>query len=427
MCIDNWTKTADVLSMNSIDSGNLRQLYPHIRFHEHWAKSQETCYQLGQCRVYVECIAGAPILPEYRARLLAVALRKGAQATTAIEGNTLSDAEVEKVERGEPLPPSQEYQEREVRNILDALNELLREAVLDQKVELISPELLLRMHRLIGHDLSENFAAVPGQFAQGSRVVGPYKAPKAEHVPALVGLLCNWLREDFHWPEQNFSTAIIQAIVSHIYVEWIHPFDDGNGRTGRLLEFYTLLRAGLPSIASHLLANHYNLTRPEYYRQLQRAHQTNDLTEFIAYAVTGLRDGLRATQALVRENAVKQMWQVLVYEIFRKRLVKQRAVFTRQRDVALCLPLDRPVTIPDVSKLTPEIAAQYDRIVSPRTVLRDLDVLESMTLITRQAGLVRANVALLENTLSQRRPSVVPALPATRALAPAEPTMSSDF
>lgn len=407
------------------DIDSLRRLYPHITFRLQWKKSPETCYQLGQCGAFIECIAGAPILPEYRARLLSVSLRKGAQATTAIEGNTLSDDDVEKVERGEPLPESQEYQEREVRNILAALNELLHEAVLEKRVELVSPALLLRMHALIGKELGEKFAAKPGQFAQGSRVVGPYKAPNPEHVPALVTLLCDWLKEEFHWPQQRFSDAIVQAIVSHVYVEWIHPFDDGNGRTGRLLEFYTLLRAGLPSIASHLLANHYNLTRPEYYRQLQRAHNTNDLTEFIAYAVTGLRDGLRATQGTVRENAVKQMWQVLVYDMFRNRPVKQRAVFTRQRDVALSLPLDRPVTIPEISRLTPDLAAQYEGVVSKRTVLRDLDVLESMRLISRNAGLVSANVALLDSTLPQRLPSVVPPIPVTSRAEP--PLASSEF
>jgi len=41
----------------------------------------------------------------------------------------------------------------------------------------------------------------------------------------------------------------------------IHPFGDSNGRTARLIEFYILLRAGLPDMVSHILSNHYNDTR----------------------------------------------------------------------------------------------------------------------------------------------------------------------
>ena len=92
--------------------------------------------------------------------------------------------------------------------------------------------------------------------------------------------------------EQNIDEAVIEAIVVHIYIAWIHPFEDGNGRTARLLEFYLLLRAGVPNIASHILSNHYNDTRAEYYRQLNYASETGDLKEFIQYVLLRFRDGL---------------------------------------------------------------------------------------------------------------------------------------
>jgi hypothetical protein len=55
---------------------------------------------------------------------------------------------------------------------------------------------------------------------------------------------------------------LIAAVVAHVYFEWIHPFGDGNGRTGRLIELKLLLEAGVPQPAAHLLSNHYNATRP---------------------------------------------------------------------------------------------------------------------------------------------------------------------
>jgi Fic family protein len=387
----------------SQDIDRLEQLYPHIAFRRTWSLSQDTTYALGQCEALVAALVGAPLLPGVNSELLRVSLKKGAQATTAIEGNTLSSEEIDRIVDGQSLPADQGYQEREVRNVLDALNLLLKELAVDNHDERITPQLLLRFHDMIGAGLDGRFRATPGAFATASRVVGPYRAPRHEDVVPLVNALCDWLPGEFHYPNQSFQDTVVQAIVTHLYIEWIHPFDDGNGRTGRLVEFYLLLRGGLPNITSHLLVNHYNETRSEYYRHLQRAHDTRNPTDFIAYAVNGLLAGLRRTLALVRTNLLTQMWRVLVYDTFRNVTVKQRGTFNRQRNVALALPLDRPITYTDVPKLSDELQRAYAESSSTSTLLRDLQVLEDLKLIRRTPGLIEANRALLEGTLPVRR------------------------
>ena len=103
------------------------QDYPHIQFHKQWQLTSEIYYLLGKCEAIITAISKMPINPEYYSRLKSVSLIKGAQATTAIEGNTLSDEEIEIISEGKSLPPSKKYQEREVRNILDAMNILCKE------------------------------------------------------------------------------------------------------------------------------------------------------------------------------------------------------------------------------------------------------------------------------------------------------------
>ncbi len=79
--------------------------------------------------------------------------------------------------------------------------------------------------------------------------------------------------------------------MAHLYIAWIHPFGDGNGRTARFLEVKILLRAGIPTVAAHLLSNHYNATRSAYYRQLQRASASGGyVAPFIQYALQGFID-----------------------------------------------------------------------------------------------------------------------------------------
>lgn len=164
--------------------------YPHLLFRRNWVLSPYALILLGQCEAYVQSINNTPILPQHYRSLMKVALLKGAQATTAIEGNTLSDEEITKVMDNIKLPPSKEYQEIEVRNILNAYNELLNEIVNSGIDQLISKELLLRFHKMVGKDLGEHFAAIPGKLREAEVVVGRYRCPDHRDVPILVDKLC---------------------------------------------------------------------------------------------------------------------------------------------------------------------------------------------------------------------------------------------
>ena len=54
-----------------------------------------------------------------------------------------------------------------------------------------------------------------------------------EECQYLLDQLCGFLNKDFKPPtkEMNISFAVLQAIVAHLYIAWIHPFGDGDGRT----------------------------------------------------------------------------------------------------------------------------------------------------------------------------------------------------
>lgn len=378
--------------------------YPHISFRKTWEVPPDLAYKLGQCDALITAIAQIPIQPEVRSDLLSVSLKKGAQATTAIEGNTLTDAEVERVAQGDSLPPSKEYQEREVRNILSAMNQLLQSVAHDGQVPLISEDLIRRLHQQVGNELGEHFDAVPGQFRTDERFVGPYKCPRAEHVVELIRRLCEWLPKEFGFASgrQTFADAVIQAIVTHVYIEWIHPFGDGNGRTGRLLEFYILLRAGNPDLGSHILSNHYNETRAEYYRQLDRASKQRDLSGFLAYAVQGYLDGLNGVLNEILGNNMEVAWRHLVYDTFADRAYHKRSVLKRRRELALDFVPGEWMTPEQVALSTPKITREY-AVVSDRTLLRDLQELLDMKLLLEHNGKYAVNLDLLRSQMPRRR------------------------
>ena len=389
--------------MSNVPS-ELLDRYPHVRFQQHWSLTSAVQYQLGESDAIISAIRDMPLPPDYHERLLYVSLIKGAQATTAIEGNTLTESEVEKVAEGESLAPSKEYQEREVRNILDAMNLILKEVV-QGKATLVSPLLIRSFHQHVGRDLGEHFDAVPGQFRGDERTVGPYKCPRPQDVPVLLECLCEWLQEQFGFNSdaQTFADAVIQAIVTHVYIEWIHPFGDGNGRTGRLLEFYILLRAGNPDIGSHILSNFYNSTRAEYYRQIEKANKERDLSSFIAYAVQGYRDGLKDSLRTIQDSQFKLGWRTLIYDRFAGQSYRKKTVFKRRRDLALNMPLGKDLSIDELITLTPALAREYSTLTK-RTLLRDLAVLMKMELVTGQDDLYRTNAGLLRQQMPRRLP-----------------------
>lgn len=377
--------------------------YKHISFRKEWVITPECAYMLGECEAYVQALTDIPLEPEHRDKLHRISLIKGAQATTAIEGNTLKEEEIKMIEEGWKLPPSKEYLEIEVKNILEVFNMLLDRIVYEDEVRIITPELIKEFHNIIGKNLGQHFDAIPGRFREDSRVVSPYLAPDYRGTPNLIDHLCEWLVREFHYNKgQNFSTAVIEAIVTHVYIEWIHPFGDGNGRTGRLLEFYILIRAGLPSIVSHILSNFYNETRPEYYRQLDNARKKSDLTEFIIYAVRGFRDGLGESLRYIQQSQFSIYWHYYIYQTFADVKYTKKAAFKRKRSLILQIPVEKEQTVDEILTLTPDIAKKYARL-NRATILRDLKELQELKLLIKKGNRYLANTMILKEMTPPRR------------------------
>nr|AGS53944.1 FIG00764172: hypothetical protein [uncultured bacterium contig00109] len=382
----------------------MKNTQEHISFRFNWNLNEKTANLLGQCYAYVNAILNTPIRPDHHQQLLTVSLNKGALATTAIEGNTLTEEDLDQIQRGKDLAPSRKYMQQEVENILGAFNTILEELVRKKSPAIITPELMRRFHKMIGENIGETFGGNPGQFRRQNVVVGiVYKPPPFGEIEKYIKKLCDWLLHDFHYThEQNFDEAVIEAIITHIYIAWIHPFMDGNGRTARLLEFYLLMRAGVPSIASHILSNHYNDTRTEYYRQLHHASETGDLKAFIQYALEGFRDGLEKIIELIHKEQAELTWKNYVHDITEKMQSEEKYKKTarRVRQLAYYIPADRFYSLDEIKILNARIAGEY-QAVSLKTLRRDLDLLVKKELLKTEKNKYRANNELLHRLLPE--------------------------
>ena len=169
-------------------------------------------------------------------------------------------------------------------------------------------------------------------------------------------------------------------MIAHLYIAWIHPFGDGNGRTARLVEFLILFGSGVPDIAAHLLSNHYNITRVEYYRQLDASSKSGGNTlPFLRYALEGFIDGLEEQLRYIESHQFNVVWQNFVHESFQA--TKATKTNKRRRDLVLALSSSsNPVPLNQISSLNTKIALDYgNRHI--RTLMRDLHAIQKMDLV----------------------------------------------
>jgi Fic family protein len=345
---------------------------------------------LGEASSKCEHIAGVPLRPSVAQELHQLYLAKGVLGTTAIEGNTLTEDQVRQILDGTlKLPPSKEYLQQEIENVLRACNQIGTLLAASLPVPLTVAK-LKEFNAIVLDKLKVEPEVIPGQIRTHSVGVLRYRGAPAEDCEYLLQRLCDWLNgDDFNAPSSDTVVyAIIKAVLAHLYLAWIHPFGDGNGRTARLVEFQLLLTAGVPSPAAHLMSNHYNHTRTEYYRQLDYASKSGgDILPFMEYAVQGFVDGLRGQLELVREQQWDVTWRNYVHEMFRDKI---KVSDIRQRHLALDLSaIATPVPLAKITETTPRLAKTY-ATKSPKTLQRDLAELEKLGIVERTAEGIRA-------------------------------------
>jgi Fic family protein len=339
---------------------------------------------LGEARSKCDHLAGAPLKPAVAQELYKVTLVKGALATTAIEGNTLTEDQVRGILDGSyKAPPSRQYQEQEARNVLDALQSLHDRIANGEYIPLTS-DLICDFNLQILKDTQLQEGVIPGKIRTDSVVVGSYLAAPARDCHYLLDRLVGWLNGPLFTnddPEIQFALLLAKAVYAHLYLAWIHPFGDGNGRTARLVEFLILAGSGqVPIPAAHLLSNHYNLTRDRYYMELAQASRQSQTLGFLSYAIEGFIDGIREAISMVRRQQIEVAWINYVHERFASQ--PDTPASRRARSLVLAMPKDGPVPRDDLEGLTPKIAKLYAG-AGPRVLSRDLNKIEKLGLIAQ--------------------------------------------
>ena len=312
----------------------------------------------------------------------------------------MTEEDALKLIKGElDLPPSKEYLGQEIKNIVNACNMIVHR-VFSGELTGLTLKGIKELNTRVLHDLPLKEDVYPGQIREHDVRVGRYQGAPSQDCEFLLTKFCSWLNSESFLPgeERRIASGILKAIVAHLYLAWIHPFGDGNGRTARLVEFQLLLSSGVPTVAAHLLSNHYNQTRTEYYIQLDLASKTGgDIVPFINYALQGFIDGLDDQIQTVQGQQFHVHWINHVYGQFRD---KDGDTDIRRRRLVIDLTeATEPVPIVHLRYISPRIAEAYAG-KKDGTIRRDVNVLEKMGLIRRSYEGVEINREFMPAFLS---------------------------
>ena len=128
------------------------------------------------------------------------------------------------------------------------------------------------------------FRKVPGTVLKDGTGRIVYAPPAPQEIPALMDGLERFMND----PEVFDADPIIKMALSHHQFESIHPFYDGNGRTGRILNVLYLVQQGLLDIPILYLSRHIVRRKDDYYRLLQTVREGDAWEEWVLYMLTGV-------------------------------------------------------------------------------------------------------------------------------------------
>lgn len=302
--------------------------------------------------------------------------------TNTIEGGTLSEEETANALVLDPAQVQAVEQQR-VLNIKAAYD--LAQAAAGEPGWILRKDFILELHRLICKDVPhpdnrpglirdnpKSRITYVGDEAHGGR----YKPPQyGRDIERLLDSLVAW-HGDLLAAQ---VPALIRAPLVHLYYELIHPFWDGNGRVGRVIEA-TLLQSAGYRYAPFALARYYLQNIDSYFTLFNSSRKAAENGQdwpnrgFVEFHIEGMRQTINGLH-----DRVNQIVGMLLYESSIRRALDERRINARQYTIlSMLLARGRPWPLAEL-RLMPWYASLYLKL-NDKTRVRDLHRLRDLEL-----------------------------------------------
>lgn len=201
-------------------------------------------------------------------------------SSLAIEGNTLGVEHVSAlIDNKRIIGPKKDI--LEVQNAINAYEQLNH----------LKPYLIkdfLRAHGILMKGLLDN----PGKFRKSQ--VGIIKGKEVTHIAPGYNMVPELMKDLFEYVRKDKDINIIKSCVFHYEMEFIHPFEDGNGRMGRYWQTRLLMEVN-PLFEYVPVEETIKNNQGEYYKSLEKSDSSGSSTTFIEFMLDALNKSLRET------------------------------------------------------------------------------------------------------------------------------------
>jgi Fic family protein len=255
-----------------------------------------------------QSIVDLPITPKVLKTLRETVRLYSTHYSTMIEGNELSQKQVDQVIKESAHFAGRERDEKEVVGYYAALEEL--EKIVSKKGNVTEP-VIKTLHFLVMGGSKKRIKPTP--YRDGQNVIRDsrsdgivYLPPEAKDVSSLMKDLVQWINTN----DQKIPIPII-ASVAHYQFATIHPYYDGNGRTARLLTTLILHLGGYDLKGLYSLEEYYAKNLKGYYDALSTneshnyymGRETANITKWVEYFIEGAAVAFEKVKARALEAA----------------------------------------------------------------------------------------------------------------------------
>lgn len=321
-----------------------------------------------EASILYSTVSELPILPHLAAELKEDLIRRSIFGTAAIEGNELTEEEVDVVLNKDKTAELASRAEQEIDN-LKRLYSLFK-GKKDDSVWGVREKFIKDVHKLLTSRIDYHHNS-PGKYRNEPVYVGnaehggKYTPPKTlDDIRTLMKMFTEWINSR----EMKEEASMIRACLAHFHLAKIHPFQDGNGRTARYIEAMILDRAGIKYLPE-MMSNYYYKNIDDYFIAFSQTHKTksrSDVTPFLSFYFDGIIDSLKEIKNKITFYIRMMSLKNLYY--YQKR---EKALTLRQRDLLLvCLETGLSFTMADLFS-QPVLRPLYTN-VSESTARRDL-------------------------------------------------------
>jgi Fic family protein len=187
---------------------------------------------------------------------------------------------------------------KEVQNYVAAMK---RGFELVESQGLLTNQTLLKIQETLEGN-NAGFRKLPGTALKNAQTGAVIYLPPQD--PAEIQELMTNLEQFINDPELSDYDPLVKMAIIHYQFESIHPFYDGNGRTGRILNILYLILTGLQKLPILYLSNHIIQNKADYYRLLQGVREKGDWESWISYMIRGVEHTAKETIQLIEELKV---------------------------------------------------------------------------------------------------------------------------